>query len=288
MRSKSSFLFYNEQFLQTDEIRISPANRALQYGDGLFETIHFYKGRLLFLNDHFDRLSRGMTALKMNKPSGFTVAKINKVVNKLILLNKIPADARVKIQIIRNEGGFYEPSTTDSSCLITVNPLTETGFNLHKKGLFIDICKEVVVPLHSFQQFKTCNSIPYVMAAIYAKENKLDDCLLLNNKGFVAEAISANIFIVKKNLILTPPLTDGCIEGVMRKQIIQLARRSNILVKEISLVAEDIKEADEIFLTNVIHGIRWVSRCGDFIKKQKVIKNIFKVFYNSINLLSKG
>ena len=98
------------------------------------------------------------------------------------------------------------------------------------------------------------------MAAIYAKDQKLNDCLVLNSKGRIADATTANIFLIRKSKIISPPLEEGPVSGVMRKHIIQFlnVKSSDFELKEEPIEVNDLLEADEIFLSNAIYGIRWV------------------------------
>ncbi len=99
----------------------------------------------------------------------------------------------------------------------------------------------------------------YTLAAIYRKENGFDDCLLINEKNALVESVSSNLFIVKNKVLFTPPLDDGCVEGIMRKQIIKISRKLNYkVIDNKSLFPDDLIQADEVFLTNAIRGVSWV------------------------------
>ena len=102
---------------------------------------------------------------------------------------------------------------------------------------------------------KSGNALIYVLAGLYAKKNHFDDCLILNEHGRIAEAISSNVFIVKGETLYTPPLSEGCVDGVMRKVVIEKANENNIHVNEKAITQNEIQNADEVFLTNAINGI---------------------------------
>ena len=267
MKTRHPYVDYNGTIL-SGALPVSHANRALQYGDGIFETMHYHQGRVLFEADHFARLEAGIEALKMKYPAGLTNRKFKSHVDKLLTLNNIREDARIRLQVTRNEGGFYRPLSSESSYILTVSSLEEPGFVLSARGLKTDVCDTVVLPLNGLSNQKTCNALPYVLAGIYASENKLDDCLLRNATGRIAEATASNVFIVRRGNIFTPPLSEGCVAGVMRKNILAHSAELNFGIKEKPLTTRDLLAADEIFLTNVITGIRWVETF-----RQKKLKN---------------
>jgi branched-chain amino acid aminotransferase len=282
MKKQNEFICFNGKIISSNDFKISGSDRAFQYGDGIFETMHWHQNKILFIDDHFERLKKGLLALKIIMPASFSKKSLAKIVTILINKNKITGDARVRLQVWRKEGGFYIPVSNEGQFIITVNQLMDDGFSFPKKGLTIGLCENVILPLHNFQNLKTCNSIPYVLAGIYAKENNLDDCLIMNSKGKIAEATSSNVFMVKDGKVFTPPLTDGCVEGVMRKQVIQLLQRIKIPFKEKSLTPVDFENANEIFLTNVIYGIRWVESYNGAKMKNKFSSTIFSEAQKSL------
>lgn len=142
--------------------------------------------------------------------------------------------------------------------LIECRPLDESFNRLNENGLAVDIYPDAQKSCDIFSNLKSSNYLPYVMAAKYARENKLDDCFVMNTSGNICDATIANIFLVKNQTINTPLLSEGCINGIMRKYLLQKMRAGRYLVEEKQVSIEELKDADEVFLTNAIWGIRWV------------------------------
>jgi 4-amino-4-deoxychorismate lyase len=130
---------------------------------------------------------------------------------------------------------------------------------LNEKGWQIDIFEDHRKTLNKLSSLKSTNSLPYILAGIYKKEKKLDECIILNELGNISEAITSNIFIVYNGVFYTPSLNKGCIGGIMRKVIIDMVKEGGREVQECPLNPNALLRADEVFLTNSINGIRWVN-----------------------------
>ena len=252
------YLNYNGKFINALEPVLHSANRSFRYGDSLFETIRVVGRNIQFLDDHMNRLKSGMNILKMEIPSDYTTEQFFQQINLLIWENGIQSDARVRLTVFRNDGGFYTPLSNQVSYLIEIEAMEEVGYVLNQKGYTIDIFSEIKKAQGMLSSVKSANSLLYVLAGIYKTENKLDDCVVLNTKGNISEGISSNLFVVKNGALYTPLLEEGCIEGVMRKQIFKIARDNRIAVHEVPLAVNVLLNSDEVFLTNAIQGIRWV------------------------------
>lgn len=255
-----TFCIYNGHLINLYEPAISFTNRAFRYGDSLFESIRFTNGKAMFLVDHIKRIKLSMTTLRMNVPAEFTTANIEHLIVHLISENKIKTDARIRLTVFRNDGGYYTPDTNDISFLIEAEPLENSGYQLNQKGLWVDVYAEIKKPITKIANLKTGNALLYVMAGLTKKSLKLDDCLLVNDNGNIIESISSNVFVVKNGTLYTSPITDGCVDGVMRKQILDLAKLNRILVFEQTLTINTLMNGDEVFLTNAIKGIQWVGQ----------------------------
>jgi branched-chain amino acid aminotransferase len=129
---------------------------------------------------------------------------------------------------------------------------------LNDEGFVIDLYNEIKKPVNKISNFKTTSALPYVMAGIYAREKKLNDVLLVNDTNNIIESTNSNIFIVCNGVLYTPGLTDGCVAGVMRMQIINLALENKFKVYECGLTPQNLLIADEVFLTNAVKGMQWV------------------------------
>ena len=256
----SDFINYDGINLRTDSPVLKFNNRGFLYGDALFETMVSFEGNIPFIDDHLNRLTKSMTILKMRVPYQFNKNFFSDQIDRLSRANKYFKTNRVRITVFRKEGGLYTPDTLEVSYLIEIKQLIYSRFTLNPEGLTIDIFKDHLKPINGFSSIKSTNDLLFVMAGIYKKERGVDDCIIFNSNNFICESISSNVFLVKNNIIYTPSLESGCLPGVMRKNIIELAKNNDIKVQEVSnLTLEHLFEADECFLTNAVTGITWVS-----------------------------
>ena len=252
------FVNHNGAYFESDQPLIAANNRAFCYGDALFETIRITNHHPQFLKEHLHRLHVGMEILKMQPNPVFTETFLENSILELAKKNGLTSDGRVRLTVYRNVGGFYAPNDNSVSYLIEVTPLEEQGYAINVKGFKVDLYNGTKKALNPLSSIKSANSAIYVMAGIYKKSNFLDECLLVNDNGNITEAISSNIFAVKNGVLYTSPISDGCIDGVMRKKIIEIAKTNRIAVDELSIMQNVLLGADELFLTNAINGIRWV------------------------------
>ena len=271
---------YNGRFFADDEPVLSKADRSYRYGDGLFETMKLINGYILLEDHHFERLFSGLGVLKFHIPVHFTKQKIEKEIKELSKKNECERSARIRLSISRGNGGLYD-CDNKFSYLIECWPLEQKGFN--ENGLIIDVFHDARKSIDVFSNLKSANYLPYVMAAIWAKENKLNDALILNQHDRICDSAIANVFWIKDNNIFTPPLSEGCVAGVMRKKILEFAiRDSDHFVQEAVLTQEILLQADEVFLTNAITGIRWVKECRGKVYKNTISDKIFTTLSKTI------
>jgi branched-subunit amino acid aminotransferase/4-amino-4-deoxychorismate lyase len=252
------FINLNGTLHQEFEPVILSNNRAFRYGDGLFETIRIVGGKIRFLDKHLARLLSSMDLLKMQVPDFFNASFFEEKIGELLVKNKITEGGRVRLTIFRNEGALYEPETNKVSYLLEAAPFDHNLYTLNEEGLVVDLYNEFKKPLNRMSCIKSNNSLVYVMAGIFKNENKLDDCILLNERFNITEAISSNLFAVKNGVLYTAPIAEGCLDGVMRSEIIHIAKENRIAVYEVTMAMNVMLNSDEIFLTNAIRGLRWV------------------------------
>ncbi|MBL0329137.1 MAG: aminotransferase class IV family protein [Bacteroidetes bacterium] len=253
-----NYINHNGNFVLSDAPIVTANNRSFRYGDALFETIRLANYNPQFLKEHLQRLTAGMEVLKMEKHPNLNTVFIEHAILELAQKNNVTSDGRVRLTIYRNEGGLYAPSDNKVSFVVEVYPIEEKGYVLNQKGFTVDLFTEFKKAQNALSSIKSANSAIYVMAGINKINNKLDECLLLNDKHHIIEGISSNIFAVKNGVLYTPPVSDGCVDGVMRRKIIEIAQANKIAVYEISVMQNVLLGADELFLTNTINGIRWV------------------------------
>ncbi|MDX9695601.1 MAG: aminotransferase class IV [Bacteroidales bacterium] len=276
----NTFILYNGEYFPREEFGVSITNRSFCYGDGLFETMHANGTEIQFFEDHLIRLKYGMNVLKMQIPEIIGSGNIFKEIIKLLHKNKLYQGVRIRLSVFRNDGGKYTPTSNSTSYLVETEFIDNDRYTINQKGLITDIFPEIQKPINPFSNLKTSNALIYVMAGIYASEKKLDDCIILNEKGFITETISSNIFLLKDKFILTPPLTDGPVAGIMRKQILKIADMLQYRIyNEKSLTEKNIIDADEMFLTNSITGIKWVLA----FKEKRFFNNSSQQFIDKLN-----
>lgn len=258
---------------------LSAANRGHLYGDGLFESIRMINGKVINLEAHILRMFDGAIALKMELPEDYSVEFFEDKVNELLKLSILKKDARIRISLDRSTGGTYMPTSNLATFFIEVYPLEESGFELNEEGWEVDLYTEMRKHKNKLSGFKTKNGLIYVMASLAAQEKGMDDLLVTNTRGGILEGSSSNLFLVSNGVLYTSGIDEGCVGGVMRMAIINLALENNIKVYECSILPQNILAADEVFLTNAVKGITWVKKY-----RNKMYTNEFtKQLLNSIN-----
>ncbi len=259
---RDMYCILNGHLISIYEPTVSFANRAFRYGDSLFESIRVCNNKVMFLRDHLNRLKLGMTVLRMNLPAELNTDNILDFIMHLLKQNNHAPHARVRLTVFRNDGGHYTPETNDISFLIESTEL-DAGYELNQRGYGVDLFADIKKPVNKLSNIKTGNALIPVMAGIAKQSMKLDECLLVNEHGAICESISSNLFVVKNGTIFTVPLADGCVAGVMRKQVLHISAEHKILAFESPVTTYTLMNADEVFLTNTIQGIRWVGQFKD-------------------------
>jgi branched-chain amino acid aminotransferase len=255
-------------------------NRGLLYGDGVFETLKVVEGKILFFEDHYFRLMAAMRIVRMEIPMNFTLEYLEEQVLTLAKSNKCEQSARVRITVYRNDGGFYLPTNNSISFFIHATALVQSIYNIDEKPYEVDLYKDFYIAKQLLSTLKTTNKMIHITGSIYANENDLDNCILLNDSKNVVEALQGNLFMRMGNTLITPPISEGCLNGIMRKQILNLAKKeTNLEVIEEVISPFDLQKADELFITNVIKGIQPITkyRKKEFsINTAKVLNEILK------------
>jgi len=263
----------NGQILDSEDGFAGIHHRGLKYGDGLFESIRMLDGKMPLLSDHMRRLFRGMELLKIKKPKHFTTAFFRKEIQRITRSNK---NTRIRITVFRAPGGLYTPTQNHPSYLIEYQLIKTNNWQWLKKGLIIKICPTIELPITAWSGLKTTNSLPYIMAGLWKQEQRMDDCILLNQLGLVAEASSSNVFYFKENKLFTPSDQSGAIQGVMRRQVIKLAKKNGVPLSKKEVLPKELLAADEVFLSNAVQGIRWVKEIEGVKFRNRATKEIWK------------
>ena len=274
--------------LVNDPNVISAENRGLNYGDALFETIKVSHGTLLFWEDHYFRLMASMRILRMEIPMNFTMEYLESQVKNCIEANSLlQSTARVKLLVYRQEGGFYLPNSNEVGYLITCKPLDGDFYLLNDQAYEVDLFKDYYIAPNLLSTLKTNNKVCHVVGSVFAKENDLNNCLLLNTDKHVIEALNANLFLVYGTQIKTPPILDGCLKGVMRKQVIDIIKAiPEYELEETSISPFELQKADELFLTNTISGIQPITKYRKKLYVNNVSNDILQKLNVSVRLVN--
>ena len=270
---------YNGELLSSNTT-LSNSNRAFLYGDGVFETLKIVNSKLLFIEDHYFRLMASMRIVRMQIPDNFTLEYFEEQVLNLAKATNNQNSARVRMTFFRNDGGFYLPQTRTVSFLIQIAPLNQINYSFSDAVYEVDLYKDFYITKQLLSTIKTTNKMINITGSIFADENDLQNCLLLNNEKNVVEALNGNLFMLAGNKLITPPIEDGCLNGIMRKQIIQIvAKMENIELIENSISPFDLQKADELFITNIITGIQPITK----YRKKEFTTQLSKVLIEKIN-----
>jgi len=258
---------YNGNLVAFNDVKITPDNRGFKYGDAIFETVKISNGRIIFWEDHYFRLMASMRMLRMKIPIEFTLEFLEEEILKTAKIIETSNSMRVRFSVSRKDGGFYSPVTNEVDYLIEVKELIST----EKQTYTLDLYKDFYLYSGHLSTIKSNNKLTHTLASIYASENELDNCVLMNERKGVVEVTNGNIFLVKDQRIKTPAITEGCLKGVIRGKLIEiLSNNSEFTLEETVITPFDIQKADEVFITNSIQGI------------QSVTNYRKKVFSNSI------
>ena len=259
----------------TSEDNLLTNNRGLLYGDSVFETVKILDGKILFVEDHYFRLMASMRIVRMEIPMNFTMEYFEEQLLTLAKAENLEKSSRARITIFRNQGGFYLPTDRTVSFLIHISPLENSVYQIEKENYEVELYKDFIVTKHLLSTIKSSNRMINVTGSIFADENGYDNCLLINDDKNVIEALNGNLFMLMGNKLITPPISEGCLNGVMRKQVLALAKKIEILeVVEEPISPFDLQKADELFVTNVIKGIQPITKYRKKDYEAKISKEI--------------
>jgi branched-subunit amino acid aminotransferase/4-amino-4-deoxychorismate lyase len=279
----NAYICLNGEYLRATEPSIFPNNRAFRYADSLCENIHAFSTEPQFLNYHIERLVDNMCLLSMEVPTYFTESNINQLIVRLLNKNRIFGGAGIRLTVYRNIDEEYIPGDNNVSFILESYKLDYDKYELNEKGFCVDICSSFTKTSGRLANVRNANSLVYLLAGIYGRNCNLDAAILLNETGRLVETINANIFLTSGNSIFTPGISQGCIPGVMRKVITRLAGEAGFSINDqSSLTPAALEDAEEVFLTNAVDGIRWV---GAF-RQRRYFKKTAKLLTGKLNELA--
>ncbi|MBB6458996.1 aminotransferase class IV [Flammeovirga kamogawensis] len=268
-----SYILYNNEVTKSSKTPLSINDRGLQYGDGIFETMITYSGHIRFIKDHIDRLKRGAKELQLDLTDELLDPEYYfQVVKSLKKKNNIEGECRIKLMLWRQEGGLYTPTGTESNFMISVIPFTP---KMNVNALNVDFAETIKVPVTPVSFCKTLSSLTYTFAGLEKKKRELDDLILFNYEGYVAETISGNVFWIKDKIIYTPKICVGCVSGIGRKNIITYLESKGYKVRKVTARKVDLLDADALLTANVT-GVTMIKKVGE--KHYKIIDAWRKLF----------
>jgi len=259
-------------------------NGAFRYGYGLFETMLVQDGAIRLKQYHWERLFAGLKQLYFEIPALMTAEWLEEQVIATVKKNSLEKLCRVRLQVFAAGGGLYGlenlptgQAGNQPGFIIECFPLDASTLRLNENGLVTGIATGLNKSMDSLCNLKSCNALIYAMGAQQAKENKWNDAFICNTAGNVIESTIANIFWISNGIVYTPPLSDGCVAGMMRRHVMD-----KVSVTEKSLCADEVLQADEVFLTNAIKMVRWVSDPDNKRYKSRQTKEIYSLLLGTI------
>lgn len=248
----------NGKVVAEEDANISVKNRGFAYGDSVFETIRVINGKIIFWEDHYFRLMASMRIMRMEIPNTFSPEFLEAEILQLIDLNQLEnSPCRIKFIVYRKTGGYYTPETLEIDYVILAEKLDEPFYLLNRDPYEVELFKDHYLNSGLLSTVKSNNRAINVLGSIFAKENGYENCLLINEKKMVVEALNGNVFLVNGNVIKTPPLTEGALNGIIRKQILAVLKTlDKFELEEAPISPFELQKADELFITNVIIGIQ--------------------------------
>ena len=272
------YLNFNGQLVGEHENIANIENRAMRYGDGLFETMLWKDGDIRFLDFHIERLQKSLQLLQFEDFTKFDTFFLRSKVEELVRKNNmVGQQVRVRLIVYRAGGGVYAPDSNRPVYTLQVSRIP-TSLRDKKLGLIVDVYTTFKKPYSELSHLKSNNALVYVMAGIYKKKFAYDEVFLLNQAGFLCEALYGNLFVYFDKTLYTPALTEGCVEGVMRRVVMDMAADEGIPVVEAQIHPDIMKEADEIFCTNAVQGVQWVMG----YKQKRYFKRISRILQDKL------
>ncbi len=285
MNRPNDLISVNKNYLLASDFRVELSNRAFRYGDGFFETMHANGTSVQFIEEHWNRMLDASKILHLTFPEFLNLDFLKHQISGLLTRKKLFQAARVKLMVIRDTDGLYIPDSDNCQVIIEASYLGKGPYELNDASLIIDIFEAHYKPKVPFLTIKSLNAQPYILAGIFAREHQLGDALLIDERGFIVEATSSNLFLIKGKKMITPGFDTGCVRGIMRQQVINVSLSLGYQVDDQALIMkEDLLDADEVFLTNAISGIRSVTA----FEKRRYFKKHAGKFLHEINRIAFG
>lgn len=236
-------------------------NRGLNLGDALYEDIKVVNGVLYFWEEHYLRLMSSMRILRMEIPMNFTMEFLETEIQALIEANELQnQSAFIRIMVFRKEGTYLFQENNEVAYLIASDKGDSPFYTISEEKYEIELFKDFYLNADMLSNLSTTNRLLSVTGGIYARENGYQDCLLINAQKNVVQALDGNLFLVKGNEVKTPPLSEGCKDGIIRKKLLEILQKTEAYeVSESPISPFELQKADEMFITSVRKGIQPVT-----------------------------
>lgn len=251
-------MIFNGNFIPESDSSHLYNNRGFLFGDGFFETMRMHEGQLLWKSLHSERIRRSLSLLQLEPNPLLFLDNIEKQAKELALENSTGENVRIRLSIFRCSAGYYLPETNACGYLLNIKPLNSI-YSQNTVGLEAGLYQEDFKHPGRFSGIKSLSAGFYVQAALYAQQNQMQHLILCNSQGRLMEGLSSNLLLVENNTVIAPPLSEGPVEGIMQQVIKQLCEKKGILFRKEEIPLSRALEADELWLSNVISGIQWIS-----------------------------
>lgn len=279
---RAEWMCYNGEFYQVGTRVFKAENRAFRYGDGVFETIRMLNGEMPFFDLHADRLWLSLYQLGI-EPGKQQPEVLKNNASRLAGKNKMQ-NARIRLSVWREDGGMYLPANNGMDYLIEMAEIAESDFRLNETGMLAGFYRQNYKPQNMLSAMKSTNALLYVLAAKYAESRGWHDSLLLNANDRVVEATSSNIIVIKDNEAITPASSEGPVDGIMKEVLKTVLNRMNVDLRPGMLTRQALFDADEIWLTNAVSGIRWIGSIEDSLYSRNLATQTILALNKSIGL----
>ncbi len=253
----AEIIFFNGKFMAADEARVCVSNPGFLYGWGLFETMRAYRRNIVYFDAHLKRISGSCRILGLSLP--YPPDKLKKIIAKALELN-YSSNACIRLTVWKAEKG--------AGISVSVKKYTPYPAKKYRDGFSACVSRFRQNEDSMLARHKSANYLLCRLSYMEAHTKGFDEALILNNKGYIAEASRSNIFLVKDNTLFTPALSCGCLDGVTRRLVLDLAKKYNIAILEGNFTLPDLFSSDAAFLTNSLIGIMPLGR----LNKQRITR----------------
>ncbi|GAB5538792.1 MAG: branched-chain-amino-acid transaminase [Salibacteraceae bacterium] len=257
-----SWVYFRDKLCPVDSVQLSLSNRAYRYADGVFESIRLYNGVPVFWSKHYERLSYSLKVYGID--FRMTQDELKSVISATIAKNELRTHGMLRITVYRDGAGKYTPETNTGVLVVEAIPTAQSLYPMPVVRKKAKIYNEFKLPSNALGSFKGLNKTLHVLAAVSAKKEQCDEALLLNHQGVIGEALSSSVFCYTGSELITPPLSDGGLDGTLRKVIIQHQDFLEVKVIEQSVHPNEIMNFEEVWTTNAGSGISCITQLGEY------------------------